>query len=102
MRICPPLAAALILTAAPALAQPGPCFPYADIAAALDAQARETPVARMLSSRGFVIEVLATADGSTFTILAVQPNGTACALATGESFALVPAATVTPTPGTGS
>lgn len=87
-----PLAAALALCAGSALAEPAPCFPYAEIAAALDAQAHEVPVARMLSSRGFAIEVLATANGSTFTILAVQPNGTACALAVGEGFALVPAA----------
>jgi hypothetical protein len=84
--------ALLSLAAGPALAEPAPCFPHADIVAALDAQAHEAPVARMLSDRGFVIEVLATADGSTFTILAVRPDGTACALAVGEDFALVPAA----------
>lgn len=84
---------ALTIAAGSALAQQtATCFPYSDIVAALGAQAHEAPVARMLSSRGFVIEVLATADGSTFTILAVRPDGTACALAVGEDFALVPAA----------
>lgn len=87
------LIAAALFAAGPALAQQqAPCFPYSDIAAVLDAEAHEAPVARMLSSRGFVIEVLATADGATFTILAVRPDGTACALAVGEDFALVPAA----------
>lgn len=98
-RIFPPIVAAIALAASPALAEPAPCFPYSEIATALEAQAHEAPVARMLSSRGFVIEVLATASGSTFTILAVNPNGIACALATGESFALVPAAAPTPGPG---
>jgi hypothetical protein len=95
------LATALFLAAGPALAQQPTCFPYADIASALDAEAHETPVARMLDSRGRVVEILATADGSTYTILIVAPEGMACAVSVGSAYAVVPAVAA-PAPGTGS
>ncbi|HMG49883.1 MAG TPA: hypothetical protein VK597_04755 [Inquilinus sp.] len=91
----------LALLAVPAAAQQGPCAPYEIIAASLNERYHEAPVARMLADQGFVIEVLASADGATFTVLGVQPNGTACLLATGQGFAFVNAA-ATPVPGTGA
>lgn len=78
-----------------------PCAPYTTIAAALDSKYHEAPVARMMADAGFVLEILASADGATFTVLGVQPNGTACLLATGSTFAFVTAADA-PKPGTGS
>lgn len=87
-----PLAAALALCAASALAEEPVCFPYADFASALDAEAQEAPVARMLDSRGRVVEILATGDGSTCTILIIAPTGMACAVSVGSAYALVPAA----------
>lgn len=92
MRLAPPLAAAMIFAAGPVLAQQPTCFPYNEIASALDAEAHETPVARMLDSRGRVVEILATADGSTYTILIVAPEGMACAVSVGSAYAVVPAA----------
>lgn len=93
---------ALPLLTVPALAQQqAPCFPYETIAAALLSDAKESPVARMLDSRGNVVEILATVDGSTYTILIVNPNGTACAVSTGEAFAFV-TGTSAPVPGTDS
>jgi hypothetical protein len=96
---------ALALTAiqpGPAIAQAeSPCAPYEIVAAALNERYHEAPVARMLSDRGFVIEILASADGTTATVLGIQASGTACVLATGSAFALVnPAAA--PVPGTGA
>jgi hypothetical protein len=79
-----PLAAALALCAGPALAEPAPCAPYEVVSAALLEKYHEAPVARFLSDRGFVIEVLASPDGSTATVLGI--------LATGSAYALVPAA----------
>jgi len=84
----------------PAAAQAeNPCAPYDIVAAALNERFHEAPVARMLSDRGFLIEILASADGASVTVLGIQANGTACVLATGSGFALVdpPAA---PAPGT--
>ena len=88
------------LQPAPAAAQAeSPCAPYEIVAAALNERYHEAPVARMLSDRGFVIEVLASADGASFTVLGIQPTGGACVLATG-SAPVDPAAT--PVPGTGA
>jgi hypothetical protein len=55
----------------------------------------------MLSDRGFVIEILASADGTTATVLGIQAGGTACVLATGSAFALVDPAAA-PAPGRGA
>lgn len=83
----------------PASAQAeSPCAPYEVVAASLSERYHEVPVARMLSDRGFVIEILASADGTTATVLGIQASGTACVLATGSAYAVVQAA-VTPTPG---
>jgi hypothetical protein len=91
-----------IIRPAPAAAQAqSPCAPYEVVAAALNERYHEAPVARMLSDRGFVIEILASADGASFTVLGIQSSGSACVLAAGSTFALVsPAAT--PAPGTGA
>jgi hypothetical protein len=84
---------ALALSAAlpgPAAAQAqSPCAPYEIVAAALNERYHEAPVARMLSDRGFVIEILAAADGSSVTVLGIQASGSACVLAAGSAFALV-------------
>lgn len=101
LKAMPPLAVVLTLAALPAAAQQSQCAPYETVAAALASEYHEAPVARMLSDRGFAIEILASADGETFTVLAVNANGTACGLATGSAFALVPASAA-PTPGQGS
>lgn len=88
-----PLATAFILCAGPAFAQqPSPCAPYEIVSAALAEKYHEAPVSRFLSDRGFVIEVLASADGATVTVLGIQAGGHACILATGSTFAVVPAA----------
>lgn len=84
--------AILSLAAGPALAQQqAPCFPHTDAVDAL-ATIGEAPVARMLDSQGRMVEVLATQDGSTFTVLIVSPSGQACAVSSGSAFELVPAA----------
>lgn len=83
----------LAALAAPAVAQvPSPCAPYDVVAAALGEKYHEVPVARMLSDRGFAIEVLAAPDGSSFTILGISAadgGGKACILATGSAFSVL-------------
>ena len=86
------LATAITICAAPAIAQEAPCAPYSIVSAALAEKYHEAPVARMLSDRGYIIEVLASSDGSTATVLGIQASGTACILATGGGFDLVPVA----------
>jgi len=95
------LALALTAVQTAAAQAESPCAPYEIVAAALNERYHEAPVARMLSDRGFVIEILASADGSTATVLGIQASGTACVLATGSAFGLVEPA-VAPAPGTGA
>lgn len=53
---------------------------------------RERPVAIGLSDGGTVIEVLARADGATWTIIATGPGGLSCIVQTGEGWQrIVPA-----------
>jgi len=49
----------------------------------------EAPVAMGLVSNGFVLEVLASANGS-WTIILTEPNGTSCVVATGEAWQSLP------------
>lgn len=83
-------ALAACLAAGPAAAQqPAPCMPHEVAVKALGEHYHEATVARMLASSGIVIEILAAADGSSFTILGVAPGGAACVLAAGSAFELV-------------
>lgn len=90
------------LIAGPAIANPEPvCGPHEIIATALIEEAQEAPVARMLASDGIVVEILAAADGSTYSILLVRPDGIACIASVGTGFEFVTTA-IAPTPGTQS
>ncbi|MGK9234917.1 hypothetical protein KXS07_24430 [Inquilinus limosus] len=93
------LAVSAVLPAPAAAQAESPCAPYEIVAAALNERYHEAPVARMLSDRGVVIEILASTDGASFTVLGIRAGGTACVLAIGSGFAFVnPAAA--PVPGT--
>lgn len=70
------------------------CARYQDVAVLFAQRFHEAPVARMLAQGGFIIEIMASPDGASYSILAVQANGQACLLAAGSDFALVPAAPV--------
>ncbi len=50
----------------------------------------ETPVSLGLASNGGVIEIFATADGSTWTILLTMPNGLSRVVISGERWTPVP------------
>ncbi len=83
--------AAAILIAAPANADQAPCAPYEMIAATLGNEYSEAPVATMLSNEGVALVLFASADGSTYTLLAVSPNGAACVASLGTTFSFTPA-----------
>lgn len=86
------LAASLALAAATAQAGPAApvCASYDAFAAALRDQAREVPVARMLSAQGHLVEILASPGGETYTILIVTPAGLACVADVGVAYSPVP------------
>jgi hypothetical protein len=68
------------------------CGTYAELAAELLSAAGEVPVARMLSDRGLIVEILASPAGETFTILFVGPGGHACIGEVGTVYSPVPTA----------
>lgn len=49
-------------------------------------QYKEAPVAMGLASNGSVLEVLASKEGDTWTIILTMPNGTSCVVASGEAW----------------
>jgi hypothetical protein len=64
--------------------------PLCDDREALISQLRdrwgEAPVALGLTGAGRLLEVLATADGATWTIIATRPDGRACVLDAGTDW----------------
>jgi hypothetical protein len=66
--------------------QSAPCAGRKDILGRLAAQFKETPRSMGLSRSGTVIEVLASPDGITWTIVQTYPNGTSCMMAAGHNW----------------
>ena len=62
------------------------CGPRDAMLELLHTNYNETAVAIGLASSGGVIEVLASADGRTWTIVLTTPDGTSCVVATGEAW----------------
>lgn len=76
---------ALILFTVSALAQTA-CLPRDDILGQLAKKYSEVPVALGVTSKGGLVEVLTTSNGSTWTIIITTPQGTSCMIATGEGW----------------
>lgn len=74
----------------PATAQQPACTKRADVIGHLANKYSEAPVAIGLANNGGVIEVLSSHAGDSWTIIITMPNGTACMVAAGESWELVP------------
>jgi hypothetical protein len=62
------------------------CAPRADLLKAFAQQHQEKPVSMGLAATGGVIEVLASPDGATFTMIITLVNGWSCILANGEDW----------------
>lgn len=67
------------------------CGPREVIKDGLANQYGEVPIARGLGEAGMMMELYASEDGKTWTLLIVHPNGMACFAATGESWQSVEA-----------
>ena len=52
----------------------------------LQAKYSEAPVAMGVDASGRLLEVLATEDGKTWTIMVTKPGGDSCIVATGEGW----------------
>ena len=69
------------------LAAPPQCGGTSEVMAGLSARFGETNRWFGVLPNGQVLSITANPDGSTWTALGVQPDGTACILSSGESWA---------------
>jgi hypothetical protein len=84
---------ALAGAAPPAAAQtagPALCHDHQELVQALAERYREVPVSIGLQTDGHLIEVFASGETGTWTILATNPNGRACILSAGKHFEQIP------------
>ena len=79
------LAFALMVATAPeASAQAAVCQAHDSLARLLEERFAEKPVAAGLGSGGRLIEVFASADSASWTMVATTPAGESCVMAAGE------------------
>ena len=89
-------AAAVLVAAQPVDAQgvqpPArlPCHDYEKMAKHLGMKYDEKPVAFGMQSNGNLLQVFASKDTGTWTILSVSPKGTSCILAAGKTWEDLP------------
>ncbi|MCB1341372.1 MAG: hypothetical protein KDK24_09975 [Pseudooceanicola sp.] len=77
---------ALILAAAPAAAQNSDCGPHESVVATLAAKYGETIKAMGLEQRGAMLEVFASDETGSWTIVVTAPGGLTCLIASGQGF----------------
>lgn len=92
--------AALILAVGPGHAEGAPCGARALIIEQLGNRYQETRRAVGLASNNAVLEIFASEDSGSFTILVTMPDGRSCLVASGEHFQ--PLSDPLPTPGKGA
>jgi hypothetical protein len=80
-----------------ALAQPPPpmaltpaCHSHADLAAMLNQKYSEAPNAVGVQANGHLVEVFASNDGTSWTIVVTRPDGVSCIVAVGEDWETLP------------
>ncbi len=82
---------ATIVSSAAAMGQtPGQCAKRGEIIKHLSGQFSETPVAIGLADNGTLMEILASVDGKTWTLLFSMPTGMSCLMATGQDWQSLP------------
>ncbi|MGE0162634.1 MAG: hypothetical protein AB7S71_05795 [Dongiaceae bacterium] len=62
------------------------CGARADLLEELTKRYHEAPAAVGLANSGVLVEVLTADNGSTWTIIVSQPNGTSCLVAAGKEW----------------
>jgi hypothetical protein len=69
-----------------AAAQTGYCLERNKLVEALDGRYSEKPIAAGLDVGGRLLEVFASGDGATWTMIMTTPEGTSCVIAAGEKW----------------
>ena len=78
--------AALFLMTTGASAQSSVCLKRTDLAQALDGKYSEKQIAAGLDNGGKLLEVFASDDGATWTMIMTTAEGTSCVIAAGEKW----------------
>ncbi len=78
--------ATLVFLAPDSRAQESLCLDREKLAQALDGRYSEKPVAAGLNSAGKLLEVFASGDGASWTMIVTTPEGVSCVIATGEQW----------------
>lgn len=68
------------------------CDERANVISVLQQKYKESPIAIGVTHNGGLVEVLTTADGSTWSIIVTTPQGMACLIAAGEGWKAMVAA----------
>ena len=68
----------------------GMCFPRADLVQQLARDFQEAPAAVGITDDGSLLEVFASKDGETWTVVVSLPDGTACPVAAGQQWLETP------------
>ncbi|MEZ5826724.1 MAG: hypothetical protein R3C97_18975 [Geminicoccaceae bacterium] len=63
-----------------------PCHDYKEIARQLGNRYEEAPISLGMQSNGNVLQVFASKDKESWTILSISPQGTGCILAAGKRW----------------
>jgi hypothetical protein len=80
------LAGLLLWAGSAAAAEPPRCGPRAVVLLLLEQRFGEWPAQAGLSATGQMVELFASADGATWSLVVTAPNGTACVTDVGESW----------------
>lgn len=70
---------------AQSIGPPG-CQPRANMIELLENRFAEKRIAAGISSQGMLVEIFATVDGSTWTLMVTTPNGLSCPFGVGEGW----------------
>jgi hypothetical protein len=84
------IGATMLVSPLPANAQAAQCAKRIDIIKHLTGQYQEAPVAIGLADNGSLLEILASTDGKTWTLLFSMPTGVSCLMATGQDWQSLP------------
>jgi hypothetical protein len=67
------------------------CSSHGEVTKMLNQQFSEVPAALGLQSNGHLLQVFASKDGSSWTIVTTRPDGTSCLVAVGHDWEIMPA-----------
>lgn len=63
-----------------------PCHSYKEISSQLDQRYKEAPISIGMQTNGNMLQVFASAENDSWTILSVTPQGLGCILAAGRNW----------------